>query len=115
MVLYIALCLMPLFLALAWLCRIIALRHFANTPRHYFSSAIVVGILPSILMSLLLVVSSLRLYNGVCYGFNDAGRPCSLTEFFLDQTQWSLFISVPVLILNLPASLIIFLLGWKTR
>ncbi len=113
MVILLALCTVPFFIALAWLCKGIALHHFAKTPRYYFSSAIVVGIVPSILISLLLVMTSLRLYTGMCYGLNDDGRPCTFTEFIFDQALWSMFITVPILILNLPASLIVFLLGWK--
>lgn|GEM_PF-3110064 len=113
MVIFLALCTVPFSLALAWLCKGIALRYFAKTPRYYFSSGIVVGIAPSILLSLLLVLTSLRLYPGICYGLNEDGHPCTFTEFIFDQALWSMFITVPMLILNLPASLILFALGWK--
>ena len=113
MVIFLALCTVPFFIALTWLCREIALRCFPKTPRYYFSSAIGVGIAPSILITLVLVLTSLRLYTGICYGLNDDGHLCTFTEFIFDQASWSMFITVPILILNLPASLIVFVLGWK--
>lgn len=113
MVIFLALCTVPFFIALAWLCRGIALRYFAKTPRYYFGSAIIVGVAPSILITLILVLTSLRLYTGICYGLSDSENPCTFTEFIFDQTLWSMFITVPILILNLPASLILFVLGWK--
>ena len=113
MVIFLALCTVPFFIALTWLCRGIALRYFSKTPRYYFSSAIVVGIAPSILITLVLVLTSLRLYTGICYGLNDDRHLCTFTEFIFDQASWSMFITVPILILNLPASLIVFVLGWK--
>ena len=113
MVIIFALCSVPVFIALTWLCKGIALRHFAKTPRYYFSSGIVVGIAPAILVSFFLVLISLRLYTGICYGWADNQHPCTFTEFIVDQALWSMFITVPILILNLPTSLIIFVLGWK--
>lgn len=113
MTISLALCAVPFFIGLAWLCKEIALRHFAKTPLHYFSSGIIVGVAPSIVITLILVLTSLRLYTGVCYGFGDSQHACTLTEFIFDQTVWSMFITVPILILNLPASLIVFALGWK--
>jgi len=104
---------MPFFIALAWLCKGIALRYFAKTPRYYFSSAIVVGVAPSIVITLILVLVSLRLYTGICYGLSDSEHLCTFTEFIFDQALWSMFITVPILVLNLPASLIVFVLGWK--
>lgn len=113
MVIFLALCTVPFFIALAWLCKGIALRYFGRTPRYYFSSGIIVGIVPSILISLILVLVSLRLYTGICYGFSDSEHLCTFVEFIFDQLLWSMFITIPMLILNLPASLIVFALGWK--
>jgi hypothetical protein len=113
MVILLALCAMPFFIAVSWLCQKFALRYFAKTPRRYFSSAIIVGVAPSIVITFILVLTSLRLYTGICDSLSDSQHACALAEFILDQTLWSLFITVPILILNLPASLIVFALGWK--
>ncbi|MBI5715670.1 MAG: hypothetical protein HZC38_19905 [Chloroflexi bacterium] len=113
MVILLALCTVPFLIALTWLCKGIALRYFAKTPRYYFSSAIIVGIAPSIVITFILVLTSLRLYTGICYGLSDSEHLCTFTEFIFDQALWSMFITVPILILNLPASLIVFVLGWK--
>lgn len=114
MVILLVLCAMPFLITLDWLCQRFALRYFVKTPRRYFGSAIATGITPPILVTLILVLSSLRLYTGICYGLSDSQNPCTFTEFIFDQMLWSLYITVPILILNLPASLVVFLLGWKT-
>ncbi len=110
MLITLVLCAMPFYILFAWLCQKVSLRFFARTPQKYFGVSLLVGLLPSLAIILWLCTVTLPGYNGVCY---DSQTPCVLTEFLLDQALWAMWLAIPLLILNLPTSMLVFVFGWK--
>ena len=77
--------------------------------------ALAVALLPLGLIEAAIVLWASVVYDGTCYGFIDGRWPCSRADFTVAQASYGLFILIPVAGFHVPASLIVFILGWHRR
>jgi len=83
--------------------------------RLYVLGTLVMAIVPLLVIEAAIVLQANFVYDGNCYGFTDGYWPCSRADFVIADASFGLFILIPVALLHVPATLLVFFLGWRRR
>ena len=104
--------------ALIWLAVAVRSRLLArgapSGPVYCFAAA-AVALLPLGLFEMAVALWATVTYDGTCYGFTDGHWPCSRADFTAAQASYGLLLLIPLAAFHLPATLLVFLLGWRRR
>lgn len=105
----------PVLLWLAVVVRNRLLARMALSGLSYSLMAIAATVLPILMLEGAIVLQAVFAYDGSCYGFTDGHWPCARADFILADASYGVFFLIPVAALYAPATLFVFILGWRRR